>query len=466
MKATLVTLLAAAAVAHAGVATTSEPAMTQIKAAQATSLPEIATSNVKGLAFDRFYQVWLENIVRDDPKQLLQSFSVLTHEQDYVDSAADPNKQWLASQGILLTNFYALAHPSEPNYCAAVGGDTFGMDNDDFNQMPANVSSIADLLDTKSISWAEYQEHIPYAGFQGYNYSNQDTYAPDYVRKHNPLVLYNSVVQNDTRARQIKSFADFESDLASKKLPQWAFITPNMTNDAHDTNITFGAKWERNWIAPLLKNDYLMNNTIILLTFDEDSTYAKNNHIFSVLVGGAIPDHLKGTRDDTFYTHYSTIATVSANWGLPSLGRWDCGANILQIVANKTGYANYDVDTTHLRLNETYPGPMSTNIYSKFSPIWPVPLTDGKCSAGHGILDIVKKTYANIPATYNYTSPYPWDAKANYNTKVTATRKSNSTATKSGSSGALTATGAAVAATIPGSTIVTSALVALFAYLI
>jgi acid phosphatase len=40
--------------------------------------------------------------------------------------------QFLASQGILLTNFYAVTHPSEPNYCAVVAGDHFGMDNDDF----------------------------------------------------------------------------------------------------------------------------------------------------------------------------------------------------------------------------------------------------------------------------------------------------------------------------------------------
>lgn len=196
------------------------------------------------------------------------------------------------------------------------------MDNDNFNQMPANVSTVADLLETKGISWGEYQEHIPYAGFQGYNYSNQETFANDYVRKHNPLALYDSVVKNDTRARQIKSFDAFFADIDDKKLPQWAFITPNMTNDAHDTNITFAAKWERSWMSTLLKNDYFMNNTAVLLTFDEDDTYNKTNRIFSILVGGAIPDHLKGTKDDTFYTHYSAIASVSANWGLPSLGRW------------------------------------------------------------------------------------------------------------------------------------------------
>lgn len=292
------------------------------------------------------------------------------------------------------------------------------------------------------------------------------------MRKHNPLALFDSVVVNDTRARQIKNFTDFEDDLKNKKLPQWAFITPNMTNDAHDTNITFASKWERSWVSKLLKDEYFMKDTLLLLTFDEDDTYNKTNRVFSVLLGGAVPDHLKGTKDDTFYTHYSTIASVSANWGLPSLGRWDCGANLLEIVANKTGYVNWDVDTTNLRLNETYPGPLSTNEISKYSPVWPVPLTSNtKCSAGHGILESVKKTFSGHAATYNYTSPYPWDAKSKYNTEVTATRKVNGTSTKTGASGTAStssspnSTNAASTGAAPATAMV-GVLATLFAYLL
>ncbi|KAJ5764236.1 Acid phosphatase [Penicillium manginii] len=443
---TVATILAAAILARAEIATTSLPPLSDIKAAAATTLPESPTSDVKGLAFNRFYQVWLENI-------------------DYSDSESDSNQEWLAKQGILLTNYYAVTHPSEPNYCAAAGGDTFGMDNDNFNQIPENISSIVDLLDTKGISWGEYQEHLPYPGYQGYNYSNQNTYAPDYVRKHNPLVLYDSVVKNDTKARQIKNFTNFDEDLEKKQLPQWAFITPNMTNDAHDTNITFASKWERPWVEKLLKDDYFMKDTLLLLSYDEDKNYTHKhaNRVFSILVGGAVPDHLKGTTDDTFYTHYSTIASVSANWGLPSLGRWDCGANLLQIVANKTGYVNYKVDTTNLLLNETYPGPMADGDYAKFSPEWPVPLTSGNCSAGHGILDIVKKTYAGKAATYNYTSPYPWNEKVGYNDKVTASKSSNSTSASSSPSASSTKNSAAVVGA-SGSLALTGALVSLASY--
>ena len=122
-----------------------------------------------------------------------------------------------------------MTHPSEPNYAAVVGGDYFGIDNDDFDRFPENISTVVDLLDSKGISWGEYQEHLPYPGFAGFNFSNQKTFANDYVRKHNPLILFDSVANNATRAAQIKNFTSFDDDLKAQKLPQWSFITPNMT---------------------------------------------------------------------------------------------------------------------------------------------------------------------------------------------------------------------------------------------
>lgn len=86
--------------------------------------------------------------------------------------------------GILLSNYFALTHPSEPNYVASVGGEYFGINNDDLNKLPANISSVADLLEDKGISWGEYQEDMPYTGFTGFDYPNQETKANDYVRKH------------------------------------------------------------------------------------------------------------------------------------------------------------------------------------------------------------------------------------------------------------------------------------------
>lgn len=58
-----VLLLAAAGAASAQLITTSEPPLSDIKAAAATAVPSSPVSNVQGLAFKNFYQIWLENIV-------------------------------------------------------------------------------------------------------------------------------------------------------------------------------------------------------------------------------------------------------------------------------------------------------------------------------------------------------------------------------------------------------------------
>jgi hypothetical protein len=86
------------------------------------------------------------------------------------------NLQWVASQGITLSNFAALTHPSQPNYVAAVGGSMHGVWHDGFFRIPSYVRTLADLLDDKGISWSLYQEDMPYTGFLG-NWVNQETGA-------------------------------------------------------------------------------------------------------------------------------------------------------------------------------------------------------------------------------------------------------------------------------------------------
>ncbi|KAL4787625.1 phosphoesterase family-domain-containing protein [Aspergillus varians] len=388
---TLVTLLGGLSLAFAQTSSEQTPSVEEIEAAAATVLPYSPVSNVEGKTFKRFVNIWLENI-------------------DYSAASTDKHLAKLAKKGLALTNFWALTHPSEPNYCASASGDTFGMDNDNFNQIPTNVSTIADMFDTKKISWGEYQEHMPYPGYQGFRYPT--TGDNDYVRKHNPLVLFDSVTEDATRLRQIKNFTSFYDDLANHRLPQYSFITPNMTNDGHDTGITFSGTWTWEFLSGLLENEYFTKDTLILLTFDENETYEIGNKIFSFLLGGAVPSHLIGKEDNTFYTHYSIISSLSANFGLPSLGRWDCGANLLSFLAKKVGYTNFEVDTNNLLLNVSYPGPMAAGVFANKTYDWPIPATKGECSGGHGILDIVKKTYAGLKATHDYSSPLPFDVKS------------------------------------------------------
>src|SRR5271166_1417053 len=61
-----------------------------------------------------------------------------------------------------LSNYFAVTHPSLPNYLALTGGSTFGVTTDcQPNECPQDESSIATLLDDKGLFWREYAESMP-----------------------------------------------------------------------------------------------------------------------------------------------------------------------------------------------------------------------------------------------------------------------------------------------------------------
>ncbi|CAE7010124.1 hypothetical protein P3342_003150 [Pyrenophora teres f. teres] len=213
------------------------------------------------------------------------------------------------------------------------------MNHNDFLDIPDNIFTLVDLLEDKGISWAEYEEDMPIAGYQRKHSINPRSKAVMYVREHNPAILYAANAKEADRRAKIKPMTMLKDDLDKNTLPQWMFITPNMTNCGHDTTVTTAGRWTRNFIAPLLKNPSFMNRTLILITFDENDSYAKKNHVVAILLGDTIPAKLIGTTDTAYYNHYSGLATVEANWNLHTLGSWDVGANVFGVVAEKTGNA-------------------------------------------------------------------------------------------------------------------------------
>ncbi|KAG2416055.1 phosphate-repressible acid phosphatase precursor [Aspergillus terreus] len=304
-RTTATALYALTAVVHAQSQYTATGTAAVAEAA-ATALTLSPTSSVAGLTFDRFVQIWLEN-------------------EDYSAAIKDKNLAYLASLGITLTNYFAITHPSQPNYVAAVGGNTFGITDDSTHYISSGTKTIVDLLEDAGVSWSLYQEDMPYSGFEA-NYRNQQTGANDYVRKHNPLMSYNSVTSNTDRLAKSKNFTMFYEDLDNNKLPQWMFITPNMTNDGHDSSLATAGTWSRNFLTPLLSNkSFNTDRTLIILTFDEGLTIG-TNQIYAVLLGGAVSSAKVGTKDNTAYNHYSLLKTVETNWGLGNLGQNDVDA--------------------------------------------------------------------------------------------------------------------------------------------
>ncbi|KAI1305158.1 hypothetical protein EDD11_005019 [Mortierella claussenii] len=261
--------------------------------------------------------------------------------KDYAEALADPGLQALASKGITLNNYHGLTHPSQPNYFAAIGGDYFGIKDDSTHSLSSSYKTVVDLLEAKQLTWKTYQENMPSACYTGSSSKSL------YYRKHNPLISFDSIAKNSARCQNnVVPATQFATDLQKGLLPNYVFYTPNIKNDGHDTTVAYASKWLTSFLTPLLANPTFANNTLVVVTFDECEDYSDvTNHIWTALLGDSVKA-LQNTVDATYYTHYSLISTLEANWGLDNLGRNDVNkqlSNVFQFVADKSGYQNVNV---------------------------------------------------------------------------------------------------------------------------
>ncbi|KAF8344361.1 phosphoesterase family-domain-containing protein [Amanita rubescens] len=254
---------------------------------------------------------------------------------------------------------------AKPNYVAASAGTNFGITNDDYYDIPANQTSIFDLLEAKGLTWKSYNEEIPAPGWTGYS-----AFGGAYVRKHNPAIIFDNIGLNQTRSANVVPATLLTSDIANNNMPAYSFYTPNITNDGHDTSASFAGTWLVNFLDSTLNDAAFMQDALVLITFDENSSTNKRNQVWACLIGGVIPDNLKGTTDDTFYTHYSALNTVELNWGLGSLGRGDANqtlANVFEFAAGALGYQNVAVSPVPL-MNTAISGLLTGQSWNETHP--------------------------------------------------------------------------------------------------
>lgn len=225
----------------------------------------------------------------------------------------------LESQGVRMSEYYGVAHPSQPNYIAATSGNTF-VTNDDCTDI--GETNIVDLLECGKMSWKAYMEGLPEEKTVCISEDNL------YFRKHNPFVSYNNVRENPDRLAKIVNADEFYCDFTAGKLPQFCWYTPNILNDGHTPpSVQDLANWLRSFWSDLQSErkqfDQLMNESLVVITFDESVPHA-DNHIYTTLLGKGVK---AGSTQSERYNHYSLLRTVEENFNLGTLGRFDATAN-------------------------------------------------------------------------------------------------------------------------------------------
>ena len=225
---------------------------------------------------------------------------------DVINSSSMPYLNSLASQYGLATQYFANLHPSLPNYLMLTTG-----------QMESTVDTFTGTIDDDNIvrefanagkSWKAYLESIPSEGYTGGD-------SVPYVKQHDPFA-YLSDLQNSSQAANLVPFTQFASDLTNNALPQYAFIAPNLDDDAHDGTLAQADTWLQTNIAPLITNSAFQSSGLLVIVFDEgdqsDISHG-GGQVACVVIGTKIKPGYKST---TFYQHQSLLRLIMASSGV------------------------------------------------------------------------------------------------------------------------------------------------------
>ncbi len=219
---------------------TPGPTITQIP----TNTP--AVSNLSGIPnFDHIVLIALEN--RDF--------------KDVIGSAQMPYLNTLAQQNVLLSNYFAVLHPSLPNYVALISGSTQNITSDCIDCF-VNQPNLADLIEGSGRTWKTYQEDMPTPCFLGN--------ADPYFQKHDPFIYFDSIRLNTYRCSQsVVPLTQLDTDLADNRLPNFSFIMPNICNSGHNCPPRTADNWLNLVVTKLQASPSLGKNSLIIITFDE-----------------------------------------------------------------------------------------------------------------------------------------------------------------------------------------------------
>ena len=232
------------------------------------------------------------------------------HEVNDVLGTSDaPTFNALAHRYASIDNYFAITHPSLPNYLALVSGSTQGI-TDDCTDCTAPGRSLADTLEAARKSWKTYAEGLPSPGFAGAT-------SGRYAKKHNPFMYFPSVASNPARLSRVVAFPQFAADVRARRLPTFSLVVPDLCNDMHDCSVAIGDTWLKQQIVPLLGSAGLARSVVFVI-FDEGSSDTGGGGQIAALALG--PLVRPGSHFNAPTSHYGLLRTIEAGLGLPLLG--------------------------------------------------------------------------------------------------------------------------------------------------
>ena len=214
---------------------------------------------------------------------------------EVIGQSSAPFLNHLETSGAVLTQSYAITHPSEPNYLALFSGSTQGL-SDDSCPHDYTGPNLAGVLLNRGLSFTGYSEDLPAPGFTGCS-------SGAYARKHNPWVDFSALP-----ARVNQPMTAFPDNLAN--LPTVSFVIPNLDHDMHNGTLAQADQWLQAHLGPYAHWSSA-HNSLLVITTDEDDD-SQNNQVATILAGA----HVRPGQYDTRTDHYGLLRTLLDSYHL------------------------------------------------------------------------------------------------------------------------------------------------------
>jgi hypothetical protein len=217
--------------------------------------------------------------------------------------------------------YYAVCHPSAPNYLALTSGLALQCGSDAFNNF--SVNNLGNELQTANESWIDYEESA--------NVPCQQYDSGLYVERHNPFVYYTDLGGNTTGSAcrtHVLPIANLTQDYPYNSTPPaFTYIAPNILNDGHSSSAAVADWWLSTFIPKLVAEPWF-SSSAIFIAYDEAYTFHGNENFtgYDNLRGGPVyvaavsPYTLGMGALTTNSSHYDLLTTMEWLLGLTPMG--------------------------------------------------------------------------------------------------------------------------------------------------
>src|SRR5215467_13525456 len=273
---------------------------------------------------------------------------------DVIGNTAAPNLNALASRFGLATQYFGVSHPSEPNYVALMGGNAFGIANDDpyyINRVAK--PSLVSQLDKAGISWKAYLQGLPHPGYKSICYPARCNGSPDvdplYVSKHDGIQNFTAALNDRDWNRQVP-IEQLGRDLGSGHVPAFSYVIPDECHDQHGDPpycldggeigdpqdqhlVALGDSVLAHLVSEITHASFWSHgNNAIVVTYDEGDNNAGccdatpgGGRVATIVITNRGPRRM---HDATPANHFSLLSSIEHGLGLGCVGHACDTANV------------------------------------------------------------------------------------------------------------------------------------------